>query len=571
MLSGKMISQTDTLHLYYVQVKTTLEDSAAAKIDKWVKKLNGQHVDIDVVAYYSKPEFKKYAQQRCDDLFLILNRKARAVITIKSIAPKSGKNSQRSTVDVIYRATLSPEAAAAAAAKEKEEAAKKKEAEKLASKEKSEKEKSDKDGSKDVKTKSKTDVVKEEQEKDKGKKKEGKDSDEGKGKKGDDDDKGKKDGKGDGDDQDYGQASSRQYNDGYAISDDEVQFIKRAKLVVAQTGRKDVDQNLLFAVKEFWDFSKNPVALPYDEVRKSNKENKKDSIAIISFIQVKTWFEKKTGPVTIKMPYFGYAVCIETGRGHTLLKQFINKVSGQPPSLAALAAAVSYMNDICKIMDENKLPKSSKVDPIYDSRVPELKQRTLYISEKQIHPKLPIEDISQYYTSPYKIVTQEELENAILEKKDVAYAYVVLTPNPQHTCFHYLIDAKTGRVYIFDYGAAVSFVPSGVIEGTNSGVIDKPNFVRYEKRIKEAIEDNDKRAADKVKKAEKDKAKAAKKEEEEEAKKAKEKEKSEAKVKSEDKKEGENKEEKEEKKKEGKKGKKGESKEETKSEEKKSE
>lgn len=101
-------SQSDTLHLYYVQTQTTISDSTGKKIDRWVKSLNGKHVDINVVAYYSKLEYKKFAQQRADELFLVLNRKARALITIESIGPKKGENSQRTTVDIIYHLTGTP-------------------------------------------------------------------------------------------------------------------------------------------------------------------------------------------------------------------------------------------------------------------------------------------------------------------------------------------------------------------------------------------------------------------------------------------------------------------------------
>ncbi|MDI1356153.1 MAG: hypothetical protein PSX36_14635 [bacterium] len=104
-------AQSDTLHLYYIQTQSTIQDSTNKKIDNWVKSLNGKHVDIDVVAYYSKLEYKKFAQQRNDELFLVLNRKARALITIGFIGPKKGENSQRTTVDIIYHLTGTPKVA----------------------------------------------------------------------------------------------------------------------------------------------------------------------------------------------------------------------------------------------------------------------------------------------------------------------------------------------------------------------------------------------------------------------------------------------------------------------------
>src|SRR5688572_9547777 len=100
------LAQFDTLHLNYHPVHTKPHDSTEAKIDKWVKSLNGKHVDLEVVAYFHKPEFRRFAQERCDEMFLVLNRKARSLITIKTIGPKKGDNWQRSMVDIIYTRTI---------------------------------------------------------------------------------------------------------------------------------------------------------------------------------------------------------------------------------------------------------------------------------------------------------------------------------------------------------------------------------------------------------------------------------------------------------------------------------
>ena len=129
MCSANGNAQADTLHLNYYLSQVMPHDTTSAKIDKWVKSLKGQPVKITVAAYYHKPEFKKFAQQRCDELFLVLNRKARSLITIESIGPRKGKDFQRSMVDIIYSAPGSqagpaPEKAAdgKAVAKGKEEA-----------------------------------------------------------------------------------------------------------------------------------------------------------------------------------------------------------------------------------------------------------------------------------------------------------------------------------------------------------------------------------------------------------------------------------------------------------------
>lgn len=127
-------AQTDTLHLYFHHTQTSPPDSMQVKIEKWAKNL-GRHVDVDVVSYYHKIEFKKFSQERLDNLFITLNRKARQTITITSQSVKKGEDYQRTMVDLIYKTTITPEMIAAEKAKAESEAAAakaKKDAEKAA-------------------------------------------------------------------------------------------------------------------------------------------------------------------------------------------------------------------------------------------------------------------------------------------------------------------------------------------------------------------------------------------------------------------------------------------------------
>lgn len=511
-LSSFGVAQTDTLHLYYHHTQIAPPDSIQAKIEKWAKGLTGKHVDITVVAYFHKPEFKKFSQQRLDELFITLNRKARNVITIESMTTKKGQDYQRTMVDIIYKPTLSPEEVAAAKAKAEAEAAKAKEEEKK----KKEEEKAAKDAEKKNKEgekKSKTDVAAEQTV-------DGDSKEEGKKDKKD----GKNEGKEDADDADYGQASSRTIGEGNSMSLEELKYVKASKIIVALTGKKEIDENLYNAVKRFWTFNSNIVQMPYDEARKLGKENKKDTSTIISFIQVRTWITEKHGPVTVKILCIGYAMALENSKGKLLMKQFIPKQKGKVPSEIYFGFGVTFLNNLCYIMDQYQLSKSGKADPYFDLQTPELKNKTLVISEEQLHPKLPRVEIPTYYTSPYRIVTEKEWQEIIMEKKDFAYSMVVPIPANPTVYWHYLMDAKTGRVLLFDRGPAVTLTPGFGVKNLNasqSGFIDKANFERYEKGIADAINDNANRADDKAKDEEKAKEKAAKKEKDAEAKKAK--------------------------------------------------
>lgn len=102
---NQLHSQNDTLHLNYHYSQNTAHDSTQKKIDNWIKSLNGKHVNIDIVAYYHKSEFKPAAVSRTEDLFIVINRKARNQVSIDKMEQKKGKDSQRSLVDIVYHYT----------------------------------------------------------------------------------------------------------------------------------------------------------------------------------------------------------------------------------------------------------------------------------------------------------------------------------------------------------------------------------------------------------------------------------------------------------------------------------
>lgn len=95
-------AQKDTLHIFYQGYSTKMLDSNETKIGNWAKSLKGKHVNVDVLCYYYDSEHKKEAAERSEEMFLILNRKARELITINSNAPKKGEKYQRTRVDIVY-------------------------------------------------------------------------------------------------------------------------------------------------------------------------------------------------------------------------------------------------------------------------------------------------------------------------------------------------------------------------------------------------------------------------------------------------------------------------------------
>jgi hypothetical protein len=96
-------SQFDTLHIYYLGSNTKTLDSNDAKIANWAKTLPAQKTDIKIFAYYTESANKEAAKQRTEEIFLVVNRKARDKVNIISYTPEKGKKYQRSVVDIIYQ------------------------------------------------------------------------------------------------------------------------------------------------------------------------------------------------------------------------------------------------------------------------------------------------------------------------------------------------------------------------------------------------------------------------------------------------------------------------------------
>lgn len=101
-IGASAYSQKDTLHIYYMGMQTAILDSNDAKITRWVKSLNGRHVDLEIYTYYDNSDFKKYMNERMENLHMVVNRKARDQISVKFMGPVKGKKSQRSVADVVY-------------------------------------------------------------------------------------------------------------------------------------------------------------------------------------------------------------------------------------------------------------------------------------------------------------------------------------------------------------------------------------------------------------------------------------------------------------------------------------
>lgn len=91
----------------------------------------------------------------------------------------------------------------------------------------------------------------------------------------------------------------------------------------------------------------------------------------------------------------------------------------------------------------------------YEKNLEDIKDKTLYLIEDELAEEVNTrEEIEEYYPYPFKLVSRDELKQAIKEKKeDVVFLHKV---GPQGTrlrarCYKILMGIEDGRMYYYDY------------------------------------------------------------------------------------------------------------------------
>lgn len=533
-LNARLKAQSDTLHLHYLGTQIQLHDTSVARIEHWAKSLNGKHVDIEVLAYFHKSEFKKFASQRADELFLELNRKARSLITITFIGPRKGADSQRSMVDVVYRPSVSPEEAAAAKARtEAQEAAekKKKEEEKMAEKESKKKERESaekKDESlskkeKDKHPKAQTDPKKNddisdrpEKNKNKSSKKDNKapsgqpveDSGEIASNKDTEtaqkSNKKKKKRKKEepepivkesidiykgvkykAETKNNGYPGSRVSQQGMKIKQNKVQKIKTARIIIPRTDMPVIDSIVMLAVKKFWTFNPNIEygTMSYFDALKLAKKEK--DVLVLTVTNIYSTSSARKG--SIIMLSESYSLILENWKNKVQLTiPFPPYTSERLINLPSVSYAVSHMNSLLSNLDKHGL-KSSRIfrNQAFKQNHPLLKETTLLIPGGLLHEKVDPRDIPALYDGNFSIVDYTTWSKAILEKKK-GLAYVTVVPYPISGYFlylHVLMDAFSGEVLYIEKPAA-SYVFGENVSAGNTGYIAAKNIKSYNRGYK---------------------------------------------------------------------------------------
>lgn len=475
----------DTLHLDYHHTQIPPADSTLVRIDKWVASLKGVHQDIKVIAYFHRPEFKKFAQQRCDEMFLTLNRKARSLITIEFIGPRKGEDYQRTRVDIIYLATGSAEKVAAAAAAAKveqekvkaEEKAKEKEAEKAKAAEKAGAAKAE--GKTEDKKKTKTEVVADTQDKDKksgaadkaaAKEKEKQEKEQEAA-----EEAAEKSGK----------YPARRLYSKFSINEEELALVKSSRIILTTSSASKANDVLLRdAMKNFWTFNSNVSVLPYDSASNLAKKDKTILLMFITRIVTKSVTHSSGGYSVAK----GRAVVIEKGKKKMIYSMFFPEAEEDPSVRPEFVNfAVSALNSLLVNMDAQGLKKIKSMNSPFEKNSAELQNRTLLIPDFLLSKKVTPTEISTLYHAKYEVVDYNTFADAINNKKKVAYVLPVpFATAGQLRIYDYLMDAETGQVFYIHtpklmQGVKIAGPLGNVHDLAHSERISAKNIEKYNK------------------------------------------------------------------------------------------
>lgn len=524
LLSLKGFSQTDTLHIYYRGLETKILDSTEAKIAKWAKSLNGKKVDIEVISYYNDAQFKKYSQERCDELFIIVNRKARELIHITFIGPKKGAKSQRSMADIVYRPQGSVPPPVVEEKKKTEKAAKTGGAVVVAG-EAGEAKKTEKP-EKAVKEEKKTEKsAKKEEEKSSEKKKEkteGVATEETKGK--EKDKKKKEEGKAKEKEENKelakneevkeeetaeekaaeasGKYPAKRTSPKIGIDAEDVALVKSARIILTTSSASKVNDKILReAVKNFWTFNQNISVLPYDSAADMAK---KDETILLMFI-TKIITETVTHSSGRSTEATTRGVMIEKGKKKPVYTGFFPLMDGEKPVTQEMVNfAVAAMNCLFTNMDAQGIKKMRNINIAYEKESKQLKDRTLLIASNLLSKKVKVEEIGTHYHGKFEVVEYSKLIDAINNKKP--FAYVLSVPfnlGGQIRYYDYLMDAETGKVYYIKQpsSAPVLSIPDplgNVHDVGNNNRITTKDLEKYNKAF-EKKDEKDKEEAEEEK------------------------------------------------------------------------
>lgn len=261
-----------------------------------------------------------------------------------------------------------------------------------------------------------------------------------------------------------------------AIKLDDVENIKKGKIIVGLSGNSEVDDMFKRVIEEHWDFSEISEYMELDLAR--NKAKSDDNTYVLYLGKVSSGsLTHQTASFNYKVISSGYSVKISEGKKSELYYQFMPSTDEKMPE-ESVVFAVSSIQYLFKSMVQDGLKSNTKYKDSYKKHTSELKDKELYIMEGWIDTDA---NIGEYYSAAHKVVSYDTWRNAILEEKE-GVVYDIIVPYPisgNYVYQHYLVDAADGTVYAIIMPKVAASSHGINMTRSNSGYINKKNLKMY--------------------------------------------------------------------------------------------
>jgi hypothetical protein len=131
-----------------------------------------------------------------------------------------------------------------------------------------------------------------------------------------------------------------------------------------------------------------------------------------------------------------------------------------------LGILIRFMQNHVKLLQDDPKIASENILKHYNDNIQLLQGKTLYFVANEMAKDVnTLAKIKKIYPGPVKLVTQEEIKQAISDKLDVVFLHKV---GPESTkfksrCYKILIGAADAKFYYFDYHMVTNDDPDGFL------------------------------------------------------------------------------------------------------------
>lgn len=132
-----------------------------------------------------------------------------------------------------------------------------------------------------------------------------------------------------------------------------------------------------------------------------------------------------------------------------------------------LNVIIDFLQKRAELMKERPDFLSMRYLKYYNKNIPEIKLKELWILEKNLAPEIStLDKIRKTYPYILKIVTEDELEEAIAEKKDVLFLHCVMPEENRKAgwTFKLVFGIADGKLYYYNKHTISSKKPAGLLK-----------------------------------------------------------------------------------------------------------